>query len=82
MKMLIKYFYIKSDHVLASPTFDHEEIVECKTDQQLQAYIAKQKDQYGNPFKRDKSFGFDYLSNQGAIVVSQYHEPTIKQLKT
>jgi hypothetical protein len=78
MKMLIKYYYIKSDHLMATPQFDHEEIVEVKTDSDLQNYIGQQKDQYGHSFKRDKSFGFDYISSQGAIKTEQYREPKIK----
>lgn len=76
-KVIIKYYYIKSDHIFAKPEYDHEEIVEG-TDKQIENYILKQKDQYGHLFKQDKSFGFNYISNQGAVKVLPYKEKIIK----
>ena len=79
MKYKIKYYYIKSDHLLALPEYDHEEIVSVESIQKLKKYIESKKDHYGNNFKTDKSHGFDYISNQGGIKVELYN-PQIKKI--
>lgn len=71
-KYLVKYYWIQSDHIFASPTFHHEEIIETETPQKLQEYIESQTDDYGHLYKKNNAFGFDYISNQGAVKVSDY----------
>ena len=75
----IKYYYLKSDHMLACPEYDHEEIVEVRSLEKLDKYITTQKDQMGHYFRKKKSFGFDYISNQGAVKVEVYN-PKIKKI--
>lgn len=79
MKYKIKYYYIKSDHIFASPEYDHNEIIDTSSEEELQKYIESKKDQYGNNFKKENSFGFDYISNQGAVKVEIYN-PKIKKI--
>lgn len=43
MKYLIEYYYIKSDHILASPEYDHEEIIEVNSKEKLENYIKNKK---------------------------------------
>lgn len=72
MKIKIKYYDIPFDAgYFATPEFTSEEIVEIKNDKQLQDYIKTKRDLCGNSYKRKKSFGFDYISNQGAIKISR-----------
>lgn len=82
MKKIIKYYYIKSDHIFASPEYDHEEIVEVENDEKLAKYIESKKDGWGNNFKKKKSFGFDFISNQGGVKVLDYiyKKPIIKKV--
>jgi hypothetical protein len=80
MKFVIEYHYIQSDHIFAIPTFHHSETIECKHRGDLENYIAKQRDQYNNPFKYDKSFGFDYISARGGLKVYPYQEPKFKKV--
>ena len=82
MKYIIEYYYIKSDHLLAIPEYDHKEIVEAKSIKILYDYIKSKKDEYGNPFhaRTTKSFGFDFVSNAGGIKIKKYIRPKIKQL--
>ncbi len=83
MKYKIKYHYIMSDHILASPEFHHSEIVEAKTRADLDKYIKSQKDDYGNHFKKAKSkkmFGFDYTSRVGGVKVEVYKPPKVKKV--
>ena len=79
MKIKIKYYYIKSDHILATPEYDHKEIVEVANQEDLDNYIFKQKDDYGNKFKKKTSYGFDYISHQGGIKIKIYN-PKIKKI--
>jgi hypothetical protein len=69
----IQYFYIKSDHILASPEYDHREIVKVNTRKQLEDYVKSLQDLYNNPFKKcdPPRYGFNYISNQGALKVSR-----------
>lgn len=80
MKKIIKYYYIKSDHIFASPEYDHEEIVEVESDEKLTKYIESKKDGWGNNFKKKKSFGFDFISNEGGVKVLDYKNPIIKKV--
>jgi len=85
MKYIIEYYEIKSDHLLAKPEFDRQEIVEVNSIKKLNRYIMSKKDMYGNKFKivegeSKKLFMFDYISNQGAIKIKKYHEPNIKRI--
>ena len=69
MKKTIEYHYIKSDHIFASPEFHHSEIVEVENEEKLTAYIESKVDDWGHPFKKEASFGFDFISNQGGVKV-------------
>lgn len=80
MKYLIKYYYIKSDHMFAQPEFDHEEVIDALNEHILDDYICKQKDEYNSLFQKKLSFGFDYISNYGGIKISKYEPIKIKQL--
>ena len=80
MKYLIKYYEIQSDHILASPEYDRSEIIETSSSNDLKKYIESKKDQYGNNFKMKSDFGFDYISNSGAVKVSVYKEPVAKRI--
>jgi len=80
MKKVIEYYYIKSDHIFAYPEYDHEEVVEVESLNDLDLYIFKQKDEFGNNFVKDISYGFNYESNQGAIKIKDYIEPIIKKI--
>lgn len=80
MKKIIKYYYIKSDHIFASPEYDHEEIIEVENDEKLTKYIESKKDEYGNKFKKEKKFGFDFISHQGGVKVLDYKNPIIKKV--
>jgi hypothetical protein len=85
MKVKIKYHNIEHGaSMFASPSFTNSEIVECVDldDPKLISYIESKKDQHGNKFKisKKKSFGFDFISNQGAVKIEEYVEPEIKTL--
>jgi len=80
MRVIIEYHYIKSNHLLASPEFDHEEIIEVDTQIKLKKYIESQKDQYDNNFIKNKKHGFDYISRQGGVKVKKYVSPIIKKI--
>lgn len=70
--MLIKIsYYYSRDSFLGVPEHSHDEFVECKSTTALDKYIEKQKDEYGNPFKKKSSFGFQYISNQGGIKTKE-----------
>ncbi len=79
-KVIIEYYYIKSDHLLATPAFDHKEIIEG-TDKQIENYILKQKDPWNHKFKKKSFMGFNYISNQGAIKVLPYIKKKEKIIK-
>lgn len=79
MKYLIKYYLCQSDSMFAIPTFTHEEVIECSVPRKIKEYVEKQKDGYGHGYKQNRSFGFDYISKQGAVKVSEY-KPKIKQI--
>jgi hypothetical protein len=89
----IKYYSVENGaSIFGMPQFTHEEIIEAKTEIELQAYIEKQKDEYGHRFKKFKKkgvkstfgsptqFGFAYTSNQGAVNVLPYLPPKIKKI--
>lgn len=84
MKVKIRYHEINSDHILASPEFDREEIVECESfdDPKLISYIESKTDFWRHKFKKSKkrTMGFDYISKQGGVKVEEYIEPNIKTL--
>lgn len=82
MRYIVKYYYIKSDHIFAVPEYDHEEIVNVKKIGDLHKYIESKKDQYGHYFKysANKSFGFNYISGAGGVKIKLYKEPIIKQI--
>jgi hypothetical protein len=82
MKYIVKYFYIKTDHPLSIPQFNHREMIEVNSIKELDKYIKTKKDQYGNSFSKskDKFLGFDYTSNAGGIKVIEYKEPTFKRI--
>ena len=69
-----------SDHLLASPEYHHEEVVEHSNPDILKAYILKQKDDYSNPYKDEPFGGFDYTSARGGVKVRPYIEPPTKQI--
>ena len=81
MKIRVQYFEIMSDHIFATPQYDREELVEATSlnDPKLIAYIESKKDFCGNNFKKSetKSYGFDYISNAGAVKVVKYIEPKV-----
>lgn len=78
-KYLIKYYYIMSDHIFATPEFHHQEIVECDVPRKLKEHIEKQTDGWGHHYIQKPAFGFDYTSKQGGVKVSEYKEK-IKKL--
>lgn len=81
MKYKIKYYYIKSDHIFATPEYDYCEVVIIKNNNKeiaLDKYIATKKDQYGFKFKKEKKSGFDYISKQGAIKIVEYKHSKLK----
>lgn len=80
MKRVIEYYEIKSDHVLAIPEFVSKENVEFKNIEDLDKYIRSKKDLSGSKYKKKSSFGFDYISNQGAIKIKKYIEPKFKKI--
>jgi hypothetical protein len=80
MKRVIKYYYLKSDHIFATPEYDHQEVVKVESKEKLEEYIKTKTDQYGHPFKKDPSHGFDYISNCGALKVEKFVKPTIKKI--
>lgn len=79
MKYLVRYYWIQSDHILATPEFHHEEIIECSGPREIKEYVEKQSDGWENKYKQKKSFGFDYISSQGGVKVSEYN-PKIKKI--
>jgi hypothetical protein len=83
MKIRIIYHTIQSDHILATPEYTHEEVVEVKgfDDPKLVNYIESKTDGYGHKFKRKKNFGFDYISQAGGVVVKEYEKPKEPKIK-
>jgi hypothetical protein len=82
MQYTISYYDI--DHgggLFAFPEFTRSEVVEADSRDDLVDYITKQKDLHGHHYRREKSFGFDYISNQGAVKVRVYAPPRIKKIK-
>lgn len=79
MKYLIKYCNMTSDSMFAVPSLTSEEIVEAKSEEDLDKYITSKKDRYGHPFKKDKSYGFDYISKTGGVKIEKYN-PKIKKI--
>jgi len=83
MKFKITRYEIQSDHMLATPQETNDfEIVEADSidDPKLVEYCESRKDWYGNSMKKEESFGFQYISNAGALTVEAYVEPTVKKL--
>lgn len=83
MKKIITYHSIEyGAGLFAIPQPTHQEIVEVKSEAQLKKYIEAQKDQYGHnfKFKKKRRYGFDYISNQGGVKVSDYKPPRIKKI--
>ena len=82
MKYTISYYYIQSNHLLATPTYNHSEVVDTDSKKKLQTYIESKKDQYGHNFKKDpfKGFGLDfqYTSGAGAVKVEKYVKQAVK----
>lgn len=72
MKYLIKYYDIEyGASMFASPTYTKEEIVDAKSQQDLDKYISTKKDMAGHKYREDKKFGYTHISNQGALKVSK-----------
>jgi len=82
MRKVVKYYGIKSDHLLAMPEFTHEEVIECDNEEQLVDYIQSQTDDWGNSFKKESSHGYDYISRLGGVKVNDYVGPVIKKIST
>lgn len=80
MKKIIEYYDIKSDHILASPEFTDKEVVEVKNQKDLDRYVESKTDMSGGKFKKKSSFGFDYISSQGAVKIKDYKPPKIKKI--
>ena len=59
-------------HIFSTPTTHKVEHVEYTDEKQLQKYIESQKDLWGCPYKKKKSMGYDYISNQGGATVVPY----------
>ena len=82
MKIEIKFYELKSDHIFASPEYDRSEFVtaESLTDPKIAEYLATKNDWYGNTYetadKKEKDmFGFDFMSLRGAAKVVEVVEP-------
>ena len=80
MKIKIIYCNIMSDHIFAQPEPTSFEIVEVDNWKELDKYVEKKKDFYGYNFKKDKKFGFRYISKAGGVQVEKYKEPEIKKI--
>lgn len=78
MKLIVEYYEMQSDHLLAMPEYDREEFIEVKNEDELDRYISTKKDWYGCEYKKDKSHGFDYISGQGGIKIKEYEEPKFR----
>ena len=73
-KWVISYHSIQSDHILATPQFDYAEYVEG-TEQKVIKRIKSKTDGWSNPYRKaDEMFGFDFISNQGAVDYKEYKE--------
>lgn len=66
----ITYCDIQSSHILATPSPSSEEYVKTNDPKKLEKYILSKKDMHGHPFKKEKKYGFDYISNAGGVIVS------------
>lgn len=80
MKYVIEYHEILSDHILATPEFFKEEIVEAETKKDLNNYISTKRDLYGNKYRQEKKYGFTHISNQGALKVYPLKVKKIKKV--
>lgn len=67
--------------LFATPVYERSEFIDAANLGDLDKYILSQKDSYGNKFKKDKSFGYDYISNSGGVKVSLYNPPVFKEPK-
>lgn len=81
MKYVIEYYDIEyGAPIFSSPKLTRKEIVDPVTIAALERYISKQTDLAGCKFKKEKIFGFNYISNQGALKVYPYKVPVIKKI--
>ena len=87
MKYIIEYYWIQSDHILATPDYGKSETVECNSIKELDDYLSKQHDPWNkkNYYKKateeeKKMFGFDYISRQGGVKIEKYKSPKFKKI--
>lgn len=81
MKYKVEVRTIQSDHILASPVFNRYEYVDTND---IDSWIENNlTDNYGHSFKKaskktKETFGVDYTSHAGSLVLHKYIEPNFK----
>lgn len=76
-KWVIRYHSIQSDHILATPQFDYAEYVTGTEVQVIERIVTEKVDDWGNAYTREskeRMFGFDFISNTGAVDYTEYKE--------
>lgn len=88
MRYLVQYHSVQSDHIFATPSYDRSEFVEADSVEKLTEHISNQTDMWGNPYRLNENFGnpnsvsrmYQYISNQGGVIVDEYNEPQFNVL--
>ena len=70
------------------PHFTHREFVQFSSQKELDDYVCSKKDQWGASFRINPGYGvkgevgstFNYISNQGGVIVERYVEPKFKTI--
>jgi hypothetical protein len=88
MRYLVNYHSVQSDHILATPSYHSSEFVETDSVVKLTEHISNQTDMWGHPYRLNENFGnpncvsriYQYISNQGGVIVDEYNEPQFNML--
>lgn len=72
MRKKIKYYEIPyGSQMFAVPEFVREEVVQFDNNAKLEKYISSKMDDTNSPYIKKDSFGFNYISRNGAIKLEE-----------
>jgi hypothetical protein len=86
MKYTVEYYSVLGDHIFSQPEFTSQEYVTAESQSQLDQYIETKTDMWGFPYYVNPNYGnedsvsskYNYISNQGGVIVRMYTEPVFK----
>jgi len=75
MKFEVKIYSLQSDHIFATPKYDHSRFIKAESREQLERYIKdNMKDEYGHPYHIEDREPYTHTSSAGGLRVENYEE--------